>query len=129
MDSEETLDLNPSSSESPGYAKQMGGQAVMSSEGSGAKRECPASANRGFRHCRTGAHVIKKSTAAALMLSSFVFAGEALFAQRGAAQTAQPVATRGSASSIDQEIVMLTSPALTTKASYCRQYEVERHGS
>ena len=59
--------------------------------------------------------MIKKSTAAALMLSSFVFAGEALFAQRGAAQTAQPVATRGSASSIDQEIAMLTSPASQRK--------------
>jgi hypothetical protein len=53
--------------------------------------------------------MIKKSMLAALVLSGFLFAGEALVAQNVAAQTAQPVAARGDGSSIDQEIAMLRS--------------------
>jgi hypothetical protein len=53
--------------------------------------------------------MIKKSTAAALILSGFLFAGEELFAQNGAVQTTQPVADREKAASIDEEIAMLRS--------------------
>jgi hypothetical protein len=53
--------------------------------------------------------MIKKNMLAALALSGFLFAGEALLAQSVAAQTAQPVAARGNGSSIDQEIAMLRS--------------------
>jgi hypothetical protein len=53
--------------------------------------------------------MMTKSTAAILMLSGFLFAGEAMLAQHGSAQTAQPVAGRENGSSIDQEIAMLRS--------------------
>jgi hypothetical protein len=59
--------------------------------------------------------MIKKSTAAVLVLSGFLFAGEALVAQNRAAQTAQPVAGAGNASSIDQEIAMLRSDLRSTR--------------
>jgi hypothetical protein len=59
--------------------------------------------------------MIKKSTAAVLVLSGFLFAGEALVAQNRAAQTAQPVAGTGNASSIDQEIAMLRSDLRSTR--------------
>src|SRR5215831_20192402 len=53
--------------------------------------------------------MIKRSIAAALILGSFIVAGPKLFAQSSAAQTAQPVASRSSSSSIDEEIAMLRS--------------------
>lgn len=53
--------------------------------------------------------MIKKSTAAALVLSGFLLVGEALFTQNAAAQTAQPVADREKAASIDEQIAMLRS--------------------
>ena len=56
-----------------------------------------------------------KSTAAALILSGFLFVGEALFAQNFAAQTAQPVAGRDNGTSIDQEIAMLRSDLRSTR--------------
>jgi hypothetical protein len=43
------------------------------------------------------------------MLSGFLFVGEGLLAENLAAQTAQPVAGRENASSVDQEIAMLRS--------------------
>ena len=52
---------------------------------------------------------MKKSTAAALVLSGLLFGGEALSAQNGATQSAQPVAALERESSIDQEIAMLRS--------------------
>jgi hypothetical protein len=72
-------------------------------------------ANRGCRYCGTGGHMMKKSTVAALVLSGFLFSGEALFAQNGAAQTAQPVADRDRAASIDEEIAMLRSDLRSTR--------------
>ena len=51
----------------------------------------------------------KKSIAATLILSGFLFAGEVLFAPNVTAQAAQPAAGPGSGSSIDQEIAMLRS--------------------
>jgi hypothetical protein len=59
--------------------------------------------------------MIKKSTAAVLVLSGFLFAGEVLIAQNRAAQTAQPVAGRENASSVDQEIAMLRSDLRSTR--------------
>ena len=53
--------------------------------------------------------MIKKSMTAALMLSGFLFAGDRLFAQNDAAQSAQPVASRESGSSVDREIALLRS--------------------
>jgi hypothetical protein len=53
--------------------------------------------------------MIRKSTLAALVLSGFLFAGEALFAQKGAAQNAQPVADRESPASLDEEITLMRS--------------------
>src|SRR5262245_31661137 len=52
--------------------------------------------------------MINRSIAAALILGSFLVTGPRLFAQ-SAAQTAQPVASRSSSSSIDEEIAMLRS--------------------
>jgi hypothetical protein len=49
--------------------------------------------------------MIRKSTLAALALSGFLFAGEALFAQEGPAQNAQPVAS----ATLDEEIAMMRS--------------------
>jgi hypothetical protein len=51
----------------------------------------------------------KTSTAAALMVAGFLFFGESLLAQNGGAQTEQPVASRTTAASIDEEIAMLRS--------------------
>jgi hypothetical protein len=59
--------------------------------------------------------MIKKSTAAVLVLSGFLFAGEALIAQTGAAQAAQTAASRENASSVDQEIAMLRSDLRSTR--------------
>ncbi|HMD07148.1 MAG TPA: hypothetical protein VKH63_06400 [Candidatus Acidoferrum sp.] len=59
--------------------------------------------------------MIKNSTAAVLVLSGFLFAGDALIAQNRAAQTAQPVAGSENASSIDQEIAMLRSDLRSTR--------------
>src|SRR5579864_5055633 len=47
--------------------------------------------------CETGGQMIKKIPAAALVLSGLLFGGEALVAQNGGAQRAQPVATRENA--------------------------------
>jgi hypothetical protein len=59
--------------------------------------------------------MIKKCNAAVLMLSGSLFAGQSLFAQNGAAQTAQPVAGRAGEPSIDQEIAMLRSDLRSTR--------------
>jgi hypothetical protein len=53
--------------------------------------------------------MIKKITAATLVLSGFVFGGEALLAQNGVAQSSQPAGSRENGSSVDQEIAMLRS--------------------
>jgi hypothetical protein len=53
--------------------------------------------------------MMRKTLAATLVLGGFLFTGEALFAQDYASQTAQPVAARAGAPSIDQEIAMLRS--------------------
>jgi hypothetical protein len=53
--------------------------------------------------------MIKKSMAAALVLSGFLFAGQPLFAQNGSAQSAQPAGGGANAASIDQGIAMLRS--------------------
>jgi hypothetical protein len=59
--------------------------------------------------------MIKKSTAAALLLSGFLLAGEALFAQNAATQNAQPVAERAEAASIDEQIAMLRLDLRSTR--------------
>jgi hypothetical protein len=59
--------------------------------------------------------MIKKSTTAVLALSGFLFAGETLITQNGAAQTTQTAASRENASSIDQEIAMLRSDLRSTR--------------
>jgi hypothetical protein len=59
--------------------------------------------------------MIKKSTAATLVLSGFLLAGEALFVQNAAAQTAQPAADREKAASIDEQIAMLRSDLRSTR--------------
>jgi hypothetical protein len=51
---------------------------------------------------------MKKSAAAAILLSGFLCGGGNLFAH-GATQSVQPAAARGNESSIDQEIAMLRS--------------------
>jgi outer membrane murein-binding lipoprotein Lpp len=71
-------------------------------------------AKRGFHYCGTGGHMIKKSTVAALVLSGFLLAGEALFAQN-AAQTTQPAADRDRAASIDEQIAMLRLDLRSTR--------------
>jgi hypothetical protein len=56
--------------------------------------------------------MIKKSTASALLLSGFLFAGEPLLAQNNVAQNPQPDQQNGPSidqESIDQEIAMLRS--------------------
>lgn len=50
-----------------------------------------------------------KNTVAVLLASGFLFAGEVLFTQNGAAQTAQPVADRETSASLDEEIAMMRS--------------------
>ena len=59
--------------------------------------------------------MIKKCTAVVLVMSGFLFAGQTSFAQSGTAQTAQPVASRDDASSIDQAIAMLRSDLRSTR--------------
>lgn len=59
--------------------------------------------------------MMKKSIAAALVLSGLLFEGEALFAQNAAAQSAQPVADRDRAASVDEEIAMLRSDLRSTR--------------
>jgi len=53
--------------------------------------------------------MIRKSTLATLVLSGFLFVGEASFAQKGAAQNAQPVADRETPASLDEEIALMRS--------------------
>jgi hypothetical protein len=54
--------------------------------------------------------MIKTSTATALMVGGLLLFGEALLAQNGGVQTAQPVASRSAtAASIDEAIAMLRS--------------------
>ena len=53
--------------------------------------------------------MIRKSTLAAFVLSGFLFVGEASFAQKGAAQNAQPVADRETPASLDEEIALMRS--------------------
>jgi hypothetical protein len=72
-------------------------------------------AHRGIRLCEKGGKMIRKSMAAALVLSGLLFSGAALFAPNVAAQTAQPVAGRGNPSSIDQDIAMLRSDLRSTR--------------
>jgi len=53
--------------------------------------------------------MIKTTTVATLIVGGFLFFGETLSAQNGGAQTAQPVASRATPASIDEEIAMLRS--------------------
>jgi hypothetical protein len=53
--------------------------------------------------------MIKTTTVAALIVGGFLLFGEVLSAQNGGAQTAQPVASRATPASIDEEIAMLRS--------------------
>jgi hypothetical protein len=57
----------------------------------------------------------KTSTATALMVCGFFLFGEALLAQNSGVQTAQPVASRANAASIDEEIAMLRSNLRSTR--------------
>jgi hypothetical protein len=59
--------------------------------------------------------MIRKKMVAVLVLSEFLFAGEALIAQNAAAQATQTVASRENASSVDQEIAMLRSDLRSTR--------------
>jgi len=59
--------------------------------------------------------MIRKKMVAVLVLSEFLFAGEALIAQNAAAQATQAVASRENASSVDQEIAMLRSDLRSTR--------------
>jgi hypothetical protein len=59
--------------------------------------------------------MIMKKTAALLLLSGFLSAGEAFVAQNVAAQAAQSAAGPDSVSSIDQEIAMLRSDLRSTR--------------
>ena len=59
--------------------------------------------------------MIKKNIAAVLVLIGFLLAGEPLFAQNGAAQTAQPVADRERAASVDEQIAMLRTDLRSTR--------------
>jgi len=59
--------------------------------------------------------MMRTSTVAALVLSGLIFAGEALFVQSGAAQTAQPAADRDKPASVDEEIAMLRSDLRSTR--------------
>jgi len=53
--------------------------------------------------------MIKTITSAALIVAGFLFFGEALLAQNNATQSAQPVASRTTAGSMDEQIAMLRS--------------------
>ena len=59
--------------------------------------------------------MIKKSIAAALVLIGFLLADEPLLAQNGATQTAQPVADRERAPSVDEQIAMLRTDLRSTR--------------
>ena len=59
--------------------------------------------------------MIRKKTVAVLVLSGFLFAGEALIAQNAGGQATQAVAGRENASSVDQEIAMLRSDLRSTR--------------
>ena len=59
--------------------------------------------------------MIKKCTVVVVVMSGFLLAGQPSFAQSGTAQTAQPVASRDDASSIDQAIAMLRSDLRSTR--------------
>ena len=59
--------------------------------------------------------MIRKTMAAVLILSGVHFASQAVLAQNGVSQTAQPVAGRESESSIDQDIAMLRSDLRSTR--------------
>jgi hypothetical protein len=68
-----------------------------------------ASPPRVLHHRETGGCMIRKSTVAALALGGFLFAGQALLAQKGTAQNAQPVADRETPASLDEEIALMRS--------------------
>ena len=53
--------------------------------------------------------MLKKTSVAVLLLSGFLFAGKASFAQNGAAQTAQPFADRVTPATLDEEIALMRS--------------------
>jgi hypothetical protein len=57
----------------------------------------------------------KTSTATALMVCGFLLFGEALLAQNGGVQSAQPVASRATPASIDEDIAMLRSDLRSTR--------------
>jgi len=59
--------------------------------------------------------MIKNSFAAAFVLIGVLLAGEPLFAQNGATQTAQPVAERERAPSVDEQIAMLRTDLRSTR--------------
>src|SRR5260370_40921742 len=73
------------------------------------------STQRGFHQCRTGGPMIKNSIAAAFVLIGVLLAGEPLFAQNGATQTAQPVADRERPPSVDEQIAMLRTDLRSTR--------------
>jgi hypothetical protein len=68
-----------------------------------------------YAHCGKGGQMNKKRMTTALVLSGFLFAGEALIARNAAAQTPQPATGRENASSVDQEIAMLRSDLRSTR--------------
>jgi hypothetical protein len=53
--------------------------------------------------------MLKKKSAAVLLLSGFLFAGSAAFAQNGPVQTAQPIGQGATSASLDEEIAMMRS--------------------
>ena len=53
--------------------------------------------------------MLKKTSVAVLLLSGFLFVGKASFAQNDAAQTAQPLAGRVTAATLDEEIALMRS--------------------
>jgi len=59
--------------------------------------------------------MIKNSIAAAFVLIGVLLAGETSFAQNGATQTAQPVAERERAPSVDEQIAMLRTDLRSTR--------------
>ena len=68
-----------------------------------------------FDHFGPGEQMIMKKTVAALVLSGFLFAGEAFIVQNAAAQAAQPAPAQGNATSIDQNIAILRSDLRATR--------------
>jgi len=53
--------------------------------------------------------MIRKSTVAALALGGFLFAGQALLAQKSTAQNVQPVADHETPAALDEEIALMRS--------------------